>query len=301
VGDVVLNTAYYDLMGEYAPVQRLHRKLSSLQASAGVEWIVQRGTTRKGHPYVEVKPLWAGTFAKSFYFDKAFCVLLMSATPPRLQDLGIGDALRVTIPSTFPVERRPFVLDFVGNMSRAHYDETLPKVLSYAEETVRERATKGIIHAVSFRTASAIVDYLRSVLDVPVFEHIKETTREDALQAFRDSPAPAVLVSPSFETGLDLPYDGVRWQLLAKVPFPSLGDRVTKRRAQVDPEWYLAKTAQRLVQAYGRGMRAEDDAATTIMIDSAYRSFYRRAKRLLPAWFLEAHVEAPSAGRLPAQ
>lgn len=61
--------------------------------------------------------------------------------------------------------------------------------------------------------------------------------------------------------------------------------------------WYSWIAACNLVQAYGRGMRAADDACDTYLLDSNWRWFKHSVQSMLPAWFLGAlkheHVDVP--------
>lgn len=50
--------------------------------------------------------------------------------------------------------------------------------------------------------------------------------RESVLYHFESSRNPLVLVSPSMSEGVDLSYDQCRFQVIYKVPFPYLGDKV---------------------------------------------------------------------------
>lgn len=73
--------------------------------------------------------------------------------------------------------------------------------------------------------------------------------------------------------GVDLPGDQCRFQIIYKIPYPSLADKQTKLRKNIDKQWYEYKTALNLVQTYGRGMRFEKDYCKTYFIDSRLASF----------------------------
>ena len=91
--------------------------------------------------------------------------------------------------------------------------------------------------------------------------------------------------------GVDLPGDKCRFQIIYKMPYPSISDKQIKARKSVEKKWYDYQTAISLVQTYGRGMRSEDDYCVTYFIDSRLNSFIRRdSKRdcLIPDFFKEA-------------
>ena len=72
------------------------------------------------------------------------------------------------------------------------------------------------------------------------------------------------------------------------MPYPDLGNPQIRARMERDNTWYAWLTAVRLVQTYGRGMRAEDDSCVTYMLDSDFIHFAKRNHQLLPEWFKES-------------
>ena len=80
-----------------------------------------------------------------------------------------------------------------------------------------------------------------------------------------------MLISPSVHTGLDLKGELSRFQILVKVPYPSLGDRWIRKKQTLDGgKWYRWQTVLKTVQAYGRSVRSKDDWAKTYLLDSAH-------------------------------
>ena len=114
--------------------------------------------------------------------------------------------------------------------------------------------------------------------------------REYQLHRFEESQENKVLVSPSMSEGVDLPYEKCQFQVIYKIPFPYLGDRQVNQRRKKDPKWYAYKTVMTLLQAYGRGMRAEDDYCETYILDGNIRMLLNNHlyKNLVPEFFKEA-------------
>ncbi|MEN6592075.1 MAG: helicase C-terminal domain-containing protein, partial [Methanobacterium sp.] len=114
--------------------------------------------------------------------------------------------------------------------------------------------------------------------------------REYQLRRFEESQENLVLVSPSMGEGVDLPYEKCQFQVIYKIPFPFLGDRQVNQRRKKDPKWYAYKTVMTLIQAYGRGMRAEDDYCETYILDGNFRMLLNNPlyKNLVPEFFKEA-------------
>ena len=79
--------------------------------------------------------------------------------------------------------------------------------------------------------------------------------------------------------------------MVAKVPFPALGDRQVSERLRRPggQVWYGVQVARSLVQMTGRGVRHENDWATTFILDKQFPRWYREAgRKLLPDWWIEA-------------
>ena len=79
-----------------------------------------------------------------------------------------------------------------------------------------------------------------------------------------------------------------RFQVIVKVPYPTLADKWINEKRRCNEQWYSWQTGLRLLQAYGRSVRSKDDWATTYVLDSAFGNFVVRNKQVLPEWFTEA-------------
>ena len=117
------------------------------------------------------------------------------------------------------------------------------------------------------------------------------------LEEFKASTQPKALVSPSMTTGVDLPYDQARWQIIMKLPFPNKGDERIARRMKEGPDglpnpkgqgWYSWKSACEFVQSCGRVVRAPDDRGATYVLDSNTKWFIPSVRHMLPDWFMAA-------------
>lgn len=196
-----------------------------------------------------------------------------------------GNVLHIKIPSIFPVENRFFTFRGVGRMSRGSIDHTLPLLIKEVEKIIQENPKeKGVIHTHSYLIQKQLV---HSLTDLRILTHTN-LSRDEIFLRFKTSSDPLVLVTPSAYEGVDFKDDECRWQILCKVPYPSLGDAQVKRRMEKDQQWYNWLTALRIIQTYGRGMRAVNDYCRTYILDSDFKGFYFRNKKLFPDWFSEA-------------
>ena len=110
---------------------------------------------------------------------------------------------------------------------------------------------------------------------------------DEVLQKHMRSKKPTVLLSPSMTEGVDLHGSHSRFQVLCKIPYPYLGDKLVRKRMNKWKWWYPLQTAKTIVQAVGRSVRSESDYAITYILDSDWDRFYRQNKKYFPKSFTE--------------
>ena len=115
-----------------------------------------------------------------------------------------------------------------------------------------------------------------------------DVERNEIIDEHFKSSKPTVLISPSLHLGLDLKDDLSRFQIITKVPYPSLGDRWIDEKRKRSEQWYSWQTGLRLAQAYGRSVRCKDDWVTTYVLDANLGYFISRNKTIMPQWFIDA-------------
>lgn len=242
---------------------------------------------------VSFKPLRVDLYAENRLFRHADICLFMSATildqDLFCQWLGIDpqETHKISIKSTFPASARPVHLKIVGNMSQRSIKRTAPKTIPILEKIINHhRYEKGLIHTHNYKCQKYIMNKIKNNR---LIDH-NSINREYKLEQFEKSEESLVLVSPSMGEGVDLPYEKCQFQVIYKIPFPYLGDRQVNQRRLKDPKWYAYKTVMTLIQAYGRGMRAEDDYCETYILDGNIRMLFnnRLYKPLIPEFFMEA-------------
>lgn len=282
---------------EYADLSKKHEALQThidkiktfLQVNTPDNWVFEQlpPVGRVGGK-ITFKPIDVSPFAEQTLFKLGSHVLLMSATVinPKIyaESLGISpdQYVSITKESPFPVENRPIFAFPIGNMSADHIDETLPKMVEALREILKEhKSVKGIVHCHSFKVSNYIRKNLRSSRLIFHDSH----DREDALRKHLESKEPTVLFSPSMSEGVDLRDDLARFQILLKVPYPSLGDKLVRKRMHRWTWWYPMQTIKTIVQSVGRGVRSETDHAVTYILDADWGRFYDRHKDLFPNAF----------------
>jgi len=260
------------------------------------EWIINR-EIRKDHRgdrmTLQFKPIDASVWAEPYLLRFGEKRLLMSATILdktsfcRSLGLDLDKTEYIALPSTFPVENRAIHYMPVGKMSMRDVDDTLPRLVQAVKALLEAHSDqKGIIHTTNFRVAHHLRDSLR---DPRLLVHGSED-RDAVLRRHHDSPEPTVLVSPSMTEGISLDDDLSRFQIVAKLPYPNLGDKSLKKRCDRDPWYYDYLTTRSFVQAVGRSVRNEKDWAVTYVLDGCFEAFLRKNKHILPQYILDAMV-----------
>jgi ATP-dependent DNA helicase DinG len=90
------------------------------------------------------------------------------------------------------------------------------------------------------------------------------------------------------DTGVSFDNDTARFQIIAKVPYPSLASQKNKLRQNNNPDWYAWKTSANLQQSCGRVVRSGLDYGDTIILDSSFGDVIKYSSHFLPEWFQKA-------------
>jgi Rad3-related DNA helicase len=227
--------------------------------------------------------------------------LLMSATvisgQEMLESLGwTGDYAIVNVPSTFPAENRKVIYHPVANMARKTGEESRQHVGDAIAEIIARHSTdRVLVHTVSYDLATTIQRcIIRSGLarGRDIFSYTAANGRSDSLNRFMAQEG-SILIAPSLDRGIDLPDDMCRVQIIAKVPYPYLGDRQVNARlhSKGGQTWYTVQTIRTIIQMCGRAVRHEDDWAVTYILDEQFGgSLWSKGRGLFPKWFMEGMV-----------
>lgn len=225
--------------------------------------------------------------------------LIMSATiisaDEMAESLGLPlDYATVVVPSTFPAENRPIILAPVANVVYKEMDKARDD-LAYAIKVAANKhpGERMIVHTVSYHLARELEERLRSgeyAVNRPLITYTEGRGREASLDRFKRTKG-AIMIAPSLTRGIDLPDDLCRVQVIAKCPFPALGDKQVSSRVHLPggQMWYTVQTIRDIVQMTGRGVRHKDDWCVTYIFDQQFsRNLWSKWKRLFPTWWTES-------------
>lgn len=284
-------TVDFDLMKEEKRLSRLLAKLVFFVKEVDKNWVWFPQDTQWSF-----KPVWIAKYAENAFWKHTKKVLMMSATILDYMQISRNtglDVMKVTykaLPSPFPKENRPIYLDYAASVTNKTMQEALPKLVVKIQKILKDYPDQKIlIHCVSYK----IRDYLAQFLDKTRIMTHSTFDRESVLEAYKKSPQPKVLLSPSMDRGVDLPNNECRVIIIAKVPYPDLGDPQISKRVHASRDgnqWYAHKTISKIIQMSGRAVRSKDDHAETYILDEKFNGLYSENKRMFPKWFVEAII-----------
>lgn len=261
-------------------------------------WVFYTEQNRKGHLEAMAKPLDAAPFSKELCLEMGFVRVYMSAYPGSKQifcrSLGLepDKVAWLNLNSTFPVENRRIYLTMVGSMSKRNRGDTMAPFLKFTEKVLDTyNDTKGIIHCNSYELGEAI---MKGLAQTPHSARLlypqNADDRDPVFKRHKFSEDATVIITPSMTEGFDFSYDLARWQVIAKIPFPYLGDRQVAAKKEMDPEWYDLEAVKAIIQACGRIVRSDTDVGHTYILDSDFIQLWERCQHMFPRWWTEALV-----------
>lgn len=244
--------------------------------------------TKNSDADLSVKPLVIKRGFQKIRRNSNFTIL-MSATiggETAFKSLGLNEKemYYINAPSNIPIENRPVFIEKKYNFNFKNRETVLPIMVQSVDEILEkviisgELQVNGIIHSASYQNA----EYL---LENSKYKDYMMIPRGDELRNLREFlKEKKIIISPSILEGIDFPGDLSELQIFLKVPFRSLSDRWTKKKVELDSEWYLIDAARRVVQGSGRSIRSPEDKAITFILDKNVS----RLIKYFPIWFREA-------------
>ena len=255
-------------------------------------WVLETGYNEKlRQKELSLEPIWAYDYLDKYVFSHYDMVFLMSGTILdknlfcQLNGLDVSKAVYYSISSPFPLRNRMIYYMPVGKMSYKSKEETFKRYIPYIKKLLdKYKNKKGIIHTNSFELANWIKD---SIKDPRLIFH-DSSNKDEMLRLHIESEEPTVIVSPSMDTGVSFDDDSARFQIIAKVPYPSLASQKNKMRQSNNPDWYSWKTVSGFIQMTGRAVRSDMDYADTIVIDGGFGDVMKHSSHFLPDWIQNA-------------
>lgn len=236
---------------------------------------------------LSLEPIWADVYLDKYVYSRYDMVFLMSGTILdknlfcQINGLDITKTVYYSIESPFNIKNRPVIYMPLGKMSYKQKEETFKNYILYIKKILEKyKNKKGIIHTNSFELSNWIKDKIKD----PRLVFHDSTNKDEVLKAHQDSSEYTVIVSPSMNVGVSFDNDYARFQIVAKVPYPSLASQKNKVRMNISPDWYAWKTCCDLIQTFGRIVRSNLDYGDTIIIDGSFSDVIRHSSHYIPEW-----------------
>lgn len=257
-----------------------------------LNWVLESNYNEKSkQKEMSLEPIWAYDYLEKYVWCNYDLVILMSGTIldkklfSELNGLDDERSVYYSVDSPFPVENRKVYYMPLGKMSFTKKDETFKNYVPYIHKLLKKyEMKKGIIHTNSFELS----EWIRRDIENSRLMFHDTQNREDMLKLHMETSDPMVFVSPSVGTGVSFDHDKSRFQIIAKIPYPSLNSQKNKLRQKNNPEWYAWKTVSGLLQMCGRSVRSKTDWADTIILDGSFSDVLRYSTKYLPTWFQES-------------
>lgn len=217
--------------------------------------------------------LMSGTF-----FNKAFICDSMGLDP--------SETVFIQGVSEFPVANRPVIYNkSIGadcSMASWYKEAGVNKIVQSIKILMdRHPNEKGLIHVGSYHEAEILMEALQNTGRVVTHDPSDYT---QVIERFYASKASLVLISPRSQQGVDMRDDRARFQIITKVPYLNVGDRVVQKMKSRSRLWYNLKTLTVFCQQLGRIVRSPADHGVTYLLDSRFPRFLSSMWKYIPEW-----------------
>lgn len=253
--------------------------------------------------FFKFKELYGKNNFKNLVYPKANRFLFMSSTildkEGFCNDLGINpkESAMISVDSEFNVKNREVIFKPVTKMNygwnKPERTNDRKKMISVINHVLEHHSNQsGIIHTGSFQIASWLVENIKSEHEIVHHNPDIDVSRDDAIDYYLNNAEhkPLLLISPSITEGMDLNNDRGRFALIAKVPYPYLGDAWIKRRMELSKNWYNRQTITGIIQGCGRVVRSSNDWGHVYILDGSFEYLYNQTSNIIPKWWKDGLI-----------
>ncbi len=286
-----------DLKNYTTKMKILQKGLESADQNYIITDIQSKQDEKKGHNFDEVtiKPWHIHWFIDEMTsnFDLS---LFMSATINLelfCKETGFrkDEIYFINEDSNIPVQNRKVVF-LKTEYVEANSEAVLPnKIIAQIEAILKLRSSqRGIILLTSYSQLDYILEKISPEIRPRLLPLQRGQDKTEAISIHKNI-ANSVLISPGLESGVNLPDDDSRFQIIVKAPYyPTVDDLRMKKiyDSESDHRRYYLKSAFRLLQMAGRSIRHVGDHAMTYVLDSKAERMVYHQRNDLPKWFIEA-------------
>ena len=269
---------HYSKFNEYVSIIR----------SAGPDYLVKNA--QQNSETIVFNCLNESYLMKRAFHNNAGVKLYMSATigdPVAYStEIAISDYHHIKLPSVFDYSQSPiyYVNDY--KMSYHEKDSSFPRIVEMIEGILTLYPNKrGIVQTGSYQFAKILLDMISPKFKKRLLLYDDSRDKQEKLDDFKFS-SNKVLVGPSLTEGLSLNDELCRFQIIMKVPYPSLADKYVAAKSKFNPKWYSNATAITLLQGVGRGIRSSTDWCVTFILDACFGTLYSNCSKMFEGDFM---------------
>lgn len=272
-------------------VKEHHSKFNeyvSIIRSAGPDYLVKNA--QQNSETIVFNCLNESYLMKRAFHNNAGVKLYMSATigdPVAYStEIAISDYHHIKLPSVFDYSQSPiyYVNDY--KMSYHEKESSFPRIVEMIEGILTLYPNKrGIVQTGSYQFAKILLDMISPKFKNRLLLYDDSRDKQEKLDDFKFS-SNKVLVGPSLTEGLSLNDELCRFQIIMKVPYPSLADKYVAAKSKFNPAWYSNATAITLLQGVGRGIRSNTDWCVTFILDACFGTLYSKCSKMFEGDFM---------------
>lgn len=278
---------------KYREIQRLENRADRIRNILGEfldepENFVIDKPSDEGSIFFSIKPLKISKYTKLF-FSSPFQIF-MSATINKAsfcQNMGLDTSQVMFLEiekSPFELENRKVIFENVAALGSSSSFDDEKNVWNRIDEILFEYENKrGLILTSSKKKCQQIFDSLspnnQKRIIIAHSDNIDESLKN------HKKTKNSVLLSSSLWEGVDLKGDLSEFQIIAKTPYPNLGEKRVQQKKENNSLWFSTVTIMKLLQGFGRSVRDFDDKAITYVLDSRAKTLLHENRHLVPKSF----------------
>ena len=245
----------------------------------------------KSSNYIKYSPNLSKYTSHKILLDKFKYRLYLSATicgfSEFCDELGLSENLSefICVDSPFEPDIRQLIFSPLIKFSNSNKDEALEKIGNALNEVLPHIKSRVVIHTVSFSNADRLMELFSEDIRNRC---ITNRSIQDFYNKFKEGKfsEDCIFIGPNLIEGIDFKDDLCRVQYIIKLPYLSLGDKVTKFNMENITNYYSREMIKKLIQAYGRGVRNENDFCVTYILDGNFNRHMNT--HLIPQWVKSA-------------
>ena len=193
------------------------------------------------------------------------------------ENFGTKNIAFYKIPSTFLFENCPIYISTQNKLNFANKAKSLPKILVQIEKILEKYTCHGVIQTGNYEIMNYIINNINAKYKKRLLYYTNTAEKREILEEFKNTEN-SVLIGPTLYEGIDLPNELCRFVIIAKVPYPCLGDKLIQKKLELFPNWYNSQTSNYIIQGIGRGVRNKTDWAHTFILDACFLHLYNMTK-----------------------